>query len=556
MTTRTKESPIRIIPLGGLGEVGKNMMAVEYGDDIVVIDAGVLFPKADMLGVDLVLPDTTYLRERLDRVRAILITHGHEDHVGALPYVLRDLNVPVYAPPLARDLIHVKLQEHSALRGHELHAVQAGDRVQLGNITAEFFQVSHSIPDACGIVLHTPAGVVIHTGDFKIDHTPVDGKKIDLQRLAELGREGVLLLLSDSTYAEEPGYTPSEQLVGTALTQVIGDSPGRVLVVSFASLISRVQQVINAAVRHGRKVAITGRSMSDNVRMAMEKGYIHAPAGTMLTLKELKELPADQQLIMTTGSQGEPTSVMVRIANRGHRDIQIEPDDTVVFSSSTIPGNETVVSQTISNLNRLGARVVHSKNAQVHVHGHASQEELKTMLNLVKPRYFVPIHGEYRMLVAHASLARQVGVDSERIFVMEDGDVLEVTYSDGDIVDHIDAGHIYVDGLRQYDMKSVVLRDRRMLARDGFVVVLVRLNHSTGALIDDPEVVTSGFVDSAASTKLLDEAVQVVRQALATDTQQPLEWSFVSNKIRDVMRTFLHKETGRRPLVIPVPIEV
>ncbi len=556
MSTSLSNSPVRVVPLGGLGEVGKNMMAVEHGSDIVVIDAGILFPKEDMPGVDLVLPDTTYLRERKERVRAILITHGHEDHVGALPYVLRDLNVPVYAPPLARDLIRVKLQEHHSLRGHQLREVQPGDRVELGSITAEFFQVCHSIPDACGIALHTPQGVVIHTGDFKIDHTPVDGKKLDMQRLAELGQEGVLLLLSDSTYAEEAGYTPSEQVVGTALDHVIGDAPGRVLVATFASLIARVQQVINAAVKHDRKVAVVGRSMVDNVRMAMENGYIKAPSGTVLPIKELGALPPERQVVMMTGSQGEPTSALVRIANRGHREVSIQEGDTVVISATAIPGNETMVHRTIDNLNRQGARVLHPRIALVHVHGHASQEELKTMLNLVKPQYFVPIHGEYRMLVAHAALARAVGIRAEDIFVLEDGDVLELTPDAAAVVEHVEAGHIYVDGLRQYDMRSVVLRDRRVLAREGFVVVLVRLDRSTGRVMEEPEMVSSGFIDKDTQPEMVEEAMAMVHQELDRGANQPMEWTYISTKVREVLATYLHRKTGRRPMVIPVPVEV
>ena len=556
MTYHQQTGAVRVIPLGGLGEIGKNMMAVECGADIVVIDAGVLFPKEEMLGVDLVLPDIEYLMQRKEQVRAILITHGHEDHVGALPYVLRQLDVPVYAPPLARDLIHVKLREHRMVRSSQLHEVQPGDTLRLGSITAEYFQVCHSIPDACGIALHTPAGVVVHTGDFKIDHTPVDGKKLDMQRLAELGRDGVLLLLSDSTYAEEPGYTPSEQVVGAALDGVMGDAPGRVLVATFASLIARVQQVLNAAVKHNRKVAVVGRSMVDNVRMAMENGYIQAPGGTVLALKEMESLPLSQQVIITTGSQGEPTSGLVRIANQGHPEISVRQGDTVVISASTIPGNETVVYRTIDNLARQGARVLHSRIALVHVHGHGSQEELKTMLNLTKPQYFVPIHGEYRMLVAHANLAQKVGVAPDNIFVLEDGDVLELAPQRARVVDHVDAGHIYVDGLRLWDMSNVVIRDRRALARDGFVVVLVRLDRSTGRLVGEPEVVSSGFVDMPDGQGLIDDAAQQVHQALDHGLLQPMEWSYISSQVREVLGDYLHRRTRRRPMIIPVPVEV
>ena len=556
MSYQQRTDAIRVIPLGGLGEVGKNMMAIEHAGDIVVVDAGVLFPKKEMPGVDLVLPDIEYLVQRKEQVRAILITHGHEDHVGALPYVLRQLDVPVYAPPLARDLIYVKLREHRMVRGSQLHEVRPGDMLPLGSISAEYFQVCHSIPDACGIALHTPAGVVVHTGDFKIDHTPVDGKKLDMQRLAELGRDGVLLLLSDSTYAEEPGYTPSEQVVGAALDAVIGDAHGRVLVATFASLIARVQQVINASVKHGRKVAIVGRSMVDNVRMAMENGYVQAPKGTILPLKDLERLSPSQQVIITTGSQGEPTSGLVRIANQGHPEVSIRQGDTVVISASTIPGNETVVYGTIDNLTRQGARVLHSRTALVHVHGHGSQEELKTMLNLTKPQYFVPIHGEYRMLAAHAELAKEVGVAPENIFVLEDGDVLELAPLRAAVVDHIDAGHIYVDGLRLWDMSSVVIRDRHALARDGFVVVLVRLDRSTGRLLGEPEVVSSGFVDMSEGQGLIDEAARQVHQVLDHGLLQPMEWSYISSQVREVLGDYLHRQTRRRPMIIPVPVEV
>ena len=556
MARKRHNTPLRIVPLGGLGEIGKNMMALEYGDDILVIDAGVLFPEEDMLGVDLVLPDTTYLQQRRDKVRAILITHGHEDHIGALPYVLRDLNVPVYAPPLAHSLLEVKLREHRTLRGHKLHRIDAGDSVKLGALTAEFFQVCHSIPDACGIAIHTPAGVVVHTGDFKIDHTPVDGKKVDLQRLAELGRAGVLLLLSDSTYADVPGYTPSEQVVGKALEQAIGEAEGRVLVATFASLIARVQQVIDAAAKHDRRVAVVGRSMVDNTRMAVREGYIQPPPHTLVELKELRSLPPEQQVIVTTGSQGEPTSALVRIANRDHPDITIQRGDTVIISASPIPGNETVVYRTIDNLVRQGARVLHSRVALVHVHGHGAQEELKTVLNLVQPRYFVPIHGEYRMLAAHAGLARAVGVTPENIFVIEDGDVLEVTPEGAQVVEHIDAGHIYVDGLQLWDMRSVVLRDRRALSRDGFVVVVVPLDRSSGRLMGAPEVVSGGFVDLATAKELIDESSQLVYRSLDHGGGQPMEWSYINSKVREVLGAYLHKKTRRRPMIIPVAVEV
>ena len=549
-------NPVRIIPLGGLGEVGKNMMAIEYGDDIVVIDAGVMFPKQDMHGVDLVLPDTTYLVENAERVRAVLITHGHEDHTGALPYVLRDLHVPVYAPPLARDLVEVKLREHSGVGRYELHEVHPGDSLTFGEITAEYFRVCHSIPDACGIALHTPAGLIVHSGDFKIDHTPVDGHQTDLQRLAALGREGVLLLLSDSTYAEVPGYTPSEQIVGVALDRALAEAPGRVLVATFASLIARVQQVVDAAVKSGRKVAPAGRSMVNNVAMAVAKGYITAPPGTIVTLEELASLPPERQTIVLTGAQGEPLAVLARIANRSSRDIEIQKDDTVVISASTIPGNETLVAHVIDNLTRQGARVLTRRNTPgIHVQGHASQEELKLMLGLIKPKYFVPIHGEYRMLAAHAELAESVGVERDHIFVIEDGDVLEVEDAGGAVVDHVPGGHVYVDGLRLWDVRSAVLRDRRKLSRDGIVVVVVPFDNATGEALGDPEIVTSGFVDAEASGEMLDRARTLVAEALRAPSK-PLDEASINGRVRQALAGFFRDETGRRPMIVPLPIEM
>ena len=549
-------NPVRIIPLGGLGEVGKNMMAIEYGDDIVVIDAGVMFPKQDMHGVDLVLPDTTYLVENAERVRAVLITHGHEDHTGALPYVLRDLHVPVYAPPLARDLVEVKLREHSGVGRYELHEVHPGDSLTFGEITAEYFRVCHSIPDACGIALHTPAGLIVHSGDLKIDHTPVDGHQTDLQRLAALGREGVLLLLSDSTYAEVPGYTPSEQVVGVALDRALAEAPGRVLVATFASLIARVQQVVDAAVKSGRKVAPAGRSMVNNVAMAVAKGYITAPPGTIVTLEELASLPPERQTIVLTGAQGEPLAVLARIANRSSRDIEIQKDDTVVVSASTIPGNETLVAHVIDNLTRQGARVLTRRNTPgIHVQGHASQEELKLMLGLIKPKYFVPIHGEYRMLAAHAELAESVGVERDHIFVIEDGDVLEVGDAGGAVVDHVPGGHVYVDGLRLWDVRSAVLRDRRKLSRDGIVVVVVPFDNATGEALGDPEIVTSGFVDAEASGEMLDRARTLVAEALRAPSK-PLDEASINGRVRQALAGFFRDETGRRPMIVPLPIEM
>ena len=549
-------SPLRIVPLGGLGEVGKNMMIVEHEDDIVVIDAGLMFPKAEMHGVDLVIPDLSYLLERSDRVRAVLITHGHEDHTGALPYLLRDLHAPVYAPPLAHDLIQVKLKEHSGVGRYDLRQVHPGDWLEFGSVTAEYFSVCHSIPDACGIALHTEAGLVVHSGDFKIDHTPVSGKPSELHRLAELGQEGVLLLLSDSTYAENPGYTPSEQVVSVAMDRVMGEAPGRVLVATFASLIARVQQVADAAVKHGRKIALAGRSMVDNVNMAVAKGYVKVPDGTFVAIDELGQLPMEQQVVLLTGSQGEPLSMLARVARRASRDIVVEDDDTVVISATAIPGNETVVAGVIDGLVRQGAHVLTRRNAPVHVQGHASQEELKLMLNLIRPRYFVPIHGEYRMLAAHAELADAVGVDPDNTFVLEDGDVLEIDETGASVVERVPAGHVYVDGLRLWDVRSAVLRDRRTLSRDGFVVVVVNVDHATGEMVGEPEIASSGFIDVVESEDLIARALGLVSEALSSPAKQPLEERYITARVREVLAHFLYEQTGRRPLIVPLSIEV
>ena len=549
--------PLKVIPLGGLGEIGKNMMALEYDKDIIVIDCGVLFPEEDMPGVDLVIPDISYLIEHQAQVRAILITHGHEDHTGALPYVLPRLNVPVYAPRLAHGLISVKLKERRILRESSLEMVEPGKPIRLGKFRVEFFPVCHSIPDAMGLAIETPVGLVVHSGDFKIDHTPVDGKATDLAQLASYGSRGVLLLLSDSTYAELPGYTPSEQVVGEALDRVIGDAPGRVLVATFASLISRIQQVIDAAAMHNRKVGIVGRSMVDNVKMSLDMGYLSAPAGVLLSLGETRHLSPDEVVLITTGSQGEPTSALVRIANRDHRDIQIMPGDTVVISATPIPGNETLVSRTIDNLFRQGARVLYDRVALVHVHGHASQEELKTMLNLTKPRFFVPVHGEYRHLLAHASLANLMGVPDSGTFVLEDGDVLELTEDSGRVTDNVPAGHVYIDGHNVMGAKSPVLRDRRALSRDGVVVVVVALDKTTGTPARPPEVFSRGFIDQHEEMSEVFQKVSAsVMESLEHGPSLPIDWSFTVDLVKDTASKLLLKETSRSPTIMPVVLEV
>ena len=548
---------LRLIPLGGLGEVGKNMMVLEYGDDIIVIDSGVLFPEEEMLGVDLVIPDISYLIERQQKIRAILITHGHEDHTGALPYVLPHLKVPIYAPRLALGLISVKLKEHRLLKQADLRLIQPGDPINLGAFRVEYFRVCHSIPDAMGLVIETPVGTIVHSGDFKIDHTPVDGNITDLSRISQAGSEGVLLLLSDSTYAELSGYTPSEQVVGEALDRAIGEAPGRVLVTTFASLISRIQQVIDAAELHHRKVAIVGRSMEQNVKIAREMGYLKIPQGLLIGVRETKNLPPEDVVIITTGSQGEPTSALVRIASGDHRDVQIMQGDTVIISATPVPGNERVVGKTIDNLLRQGAEVLHERIATVHVHGHASQEELKMMLDLTRPRFFVPVHGTYRHLMAHARLAYEVGIPESNIFVLEDGDVLDLTPAGGRIDESVSAGHIYVDGLNTWGTRNLILRDRKILAGDGIVIIIVTRDKATGRLSGPPEVVSSGFLEPSESGDLFQKVSTAIESALTHRTKRSsTNGSFVSAKVKETARKLLYKETGRRPMIIPVTIEV
>ncbi len=547
---------LKIIPLGGLSEIGKNMMAMEYQDDIIVIDAGLMFPGEEMLGIDLVIPDISYLLERRERIRGIVITHGHEDHVGALPYLLPQLDVPVYSTRLTQGLISVKLKERKALSGAKLNVVPFGSQITLGRFKVELFPVCHSIPDAAGLIIHTPVGTIVHSGDFKLDYTPVDGKPTDLSRLAQLGAQGVLLLLADSTYAELPGYTPSERVVGETLDHVMAEAPGRVIVTTFSSLVSRIQQVIDAAAKHQRRVFVIGRSMTDIVRMALEWGYLKAPDGILARIDELKGMPHNRVVFVTTGSQGEPTSALVRIANRDHRQVHIIRGDTVVLSATPVPGNESLINRTVDNLFKQGAQVLYDKVAQVHVHGHGSQEELKLLLNLVKPRFFVPIHGEYRHLSLHAKLAQSVGVPKENIFVLEDGDILELNPQAGKITGKVSAGNVYVDGLSVGDIGSVVLRNRRMLSRDGIVVVIIAINRQTGKLVGRPDIVSRGFVDTRESKDMIEESRDLVARTLDHSGTRPAESGFAYTKIRDILNRFYYEQTKRRPMILPVMVKV
>ncbi|TES88483.1 MAG: ribonuclease J [Dehalococcoidia bacterium] len=549
-------SKLKLIPLGGLSEIGKNMLLLEYENDILIIDVGLMFPGEEMLGIDLVIPDINYLMDKKDKIRGIVVTHGHEDHIGALPYILPQLNVPIYATCLTSGMIRVKLKERKALADAKLNVVSPGEQITLGAFNVEFFPVCHSVPDAAGLIINTPVGVVVHSGDFKLDYTPVYGRPTDLSRLSQVGAQGVLLLLSDSTYAELPGYTPSEKVVGETLDHIMGDAPGRVIVTTFSSLVSRVQQVINAAAKHGRRVFIVGRSMNDTVRMALELGYIQAPDGILGRIDEARGLPHNKVVFVTTGSQGEPTSALVRMANRAHPNVNIHSGDTIVISATPIPGNEAVVNRTVDNLFKQGARVLYDKVAQVHVHGHGSQEELKLLLTLVKPKFFMPIHGEYRHLSLHAKLAESVGIPKDNTFVLEDGDILSLTAESARKDGKVSSGNVYVDGLSVGDIGGVVLRNRRMLSKDGIVVAIIAVNRQTGKLVGRPDIVTRGFVDTREFKEMIDESRDLLAKVLDHSSPRATEWSFVNAKVRDTLDKFYYERTRLRPMILPFMVKV
>lgn len=550
-------TPLRIIPLGGVGEIGKNMYVFEYGDDIVVIDCGLMFPDEEMFGIDLVIPDVTYLRERREQVRAFLITHAHEDHVGGLPYILPDFpGVPIYASTLARGLLGIKIKEHK-LHANPLLALDPGDELEVGPFTAIPFRIGHSIPDAMGIALRTPVGTVVHTGDFKFDHTPVDGKLSDFATLARLGAEGVVCLLSDSTRAENPGYTPSERTVGEAFREIMEPLDGRVIVATFASNIARVQQVLDAAADMDRKVTVIGRSMEQNFRIATDLGYLRYEASRIVAKDRIKDVPDGQLVIATTGAQGEPMAGLARMANRDHRYVEIQTGDTVIVSASPIPGNEEYVARTIDNLFKAGANVFYHTIKRAHVSGHASQEELKLMLGLTKPKHFIPIHGEFRMQVQHGRLAVETGVAAENVYIIENGMPIEIlpdgTARRGALVP---AGYVLVDGISIGDVGEVVLRDRRALANDGMFLVVVTVDKQTGAVIGRPEIITRGFVPGNERDPIIEEAANRVVAAIENPGDHISEIGLLKTQIKDAVSRFLYEQTKRRPMVFPVVVEV
>lgn len=548
---------VRIIPLGGLGEIGMNMTLLETEEDLLVIDAGLMFPEEEMLGIDLVLPETTYLLEQRDKVRGIVLTHGHEDHTGALPFLLPQLPIPVYGTRLALGLVQEKLREFDLDQQADLRCIRARDSLTLGGFKLEFIRVSHSIPDGVAVAVETPAGVVVHSGDFKFDQTPVDGELTDFHRFAELGERGVRVLLSDSTNATREGFTPSESAIGKTFEQIFRAAPRRIIVACFASHIHRIQQVLDVAARMGRKVAVTGKSMAANTRIAAELGYLRIPPDTQIRLDELNRLPPEQGVIITTGSQGEPLSAVARMAVGEHKQLEIQPEDTVIFSARVIPGNEQSIARTVNQLFKRGARVITEDMVPgVHVSGHPSQEELKLMLNLTRPQVFVPVHGEYRHLYFHAQLARTMGIPAENVFLLSNGDVLEVRPRWAGVVRKVAVGRVFVDGKGVGDVGDTVLRDRQHLAQDGMVVVVIGIDKA-GSVVAGPDIVSRGFAHLPEDDVLFEDARRLILTVLeGCSVEEKTDWSLIKQRIRSVLRKFLQKTVDRRPMILPVIIEI
>lgn len=547
---------LQIIPLGGLGEIGKNMTVIRVDDEILVIDSGLMFPDEDMLGIDLVIPDISYLIENKDKIKAIVLTHGHEDHIGALPYVLKKINVPVYGTRLTLGILEGRLKENG-VDSSNLHSVMQGDIINVGCFSVGFIRVNHSIPDAVGLSIKTPVGMIVHTGDFKLDYTPIDGKMTDFRRFSDLGNRGVLVLMADSTNSEREGHTPSERTVGAAFDRAFHNARGRIIVATFSSNVHRIQQVIDTAVRYKRHVAVLGRSMVNVVNISLELGYITAPEGTIVDIDEIHNYRMEQMVIITTGSQGEPMSALTRMSMSDHRKVGIVPGDTVIISATPIPGNEKLVSKTIDNLMKLGANVIYGRNQGIHVSGHASREELKLMHNLVRPKFFIPVHGEYHHLVQHARLARELGMPKENIFISENGQILEFTRDKGQVAGKVAAGMVMVDGLGVGDVGNIVLRDRRQLSQDGILIVVVTMNKQTHRVVAGPDIVSRGFVYVRESEALMDEATARVQQALdRCEDEKVKEWAAIKSNVRDALGRYLFEKTRRRPMILPIIMEV
>ena len=547
---------LQIIPLGGLGEIGKNMTVIRVDDEILLIDSGLMFPDEDMLGIDLVIPDISYLLENRDMVKAIVLTHGHEDHIGALPYVLKQLNVPVYGTRLTLGILEGRLKENN-VDSSNLHPVMQGDIINVGCFSVGFIRVNHSIPDAVGLSIKTPVGMIVHTGDFKLDYTPIDGKMTDFRRFSDLGNKGVLVMMADSTNAEREGHTPSESTVGAAFDKAFHNAKQRIIIATFSSNVHRIQQVINTACRYKRKVAVLGRSMVNVVNISLELGYINAPEGTIIDIDEINNYPMSQVVIITTGSQGEPMSALTRMAMSDHRKVGIVPGDTIIISATPIPGNEKLVSKTIDNLLKQGANVIYGRSNGIHVSGHASQEELKLMHNLVRPKFFIPVHGEYRMLVRHAKLAQELGMPKENIFIGENGQIMEFTRDKGTVAGKVTSGKVLVDGLGVGDVGNIVLRDRRQLSQDGILIIVVTMEKSTGRGVPGPDIVSRGFVYVRESEALMEEAREKVKLALdKCEEGKVTEWAAIKSNVRDALGRYLFDKTRRRPMILPIIMEI
>ncbi len=552
-----KKEKVKMIPLGGILEIGKNLTVIESEEDIIIIDCGLGFPEDDMLGVDLVIPDMTYLEKNKEKIRGLVITHGHEDHIGGIPYLLKQINVPIYATKLTVGLIQNKLEEHNLLRSTKLTVVAPGQTIKLGNMKVEFIRITHSIPDACSLAIYTPAGILVHTGDFKIDYTPIDGEIMDLGRLAELGNKGVLALMSDSTNAERKGYTMSESSVGEVLDKLFINCSKRIVVATFSSNVHRVQQIVNSAVKYRRKVAICGRSMINMIETARKLGYIKVPDNVFIDIDNIKSYPEDRLVIITTGSQGEPMSALTRMAEGEHRKVQITPNDLIIISANPIPGNEKYISKVIDDLMTIGAEVIYNALEDIHVSGHACQEEQKLMISLIKPKYFIPVHGEYRQLMAHAETAKKIGIKPENIFITNNGRILELSEEEAKFNGTVTAGIILVDGLGVGDVGNIVLRDRQKLSQDGLITVVLTLDSASGKIVAGPDVISRGFVYVRESENLMEDIKKLLRTELAKcEEKHVTDWATIKSVIKEELGDYIYKKTKRQPMLIPIIMEI
>ena len=552
-----KKSKLKIIPLGGLHEIGKNITVFEYENDIIVVDCGLSFPEDDMLGVDLVIPDITYLEKNKEKIKGMIITHGHEDHIGAIPYFLKQINVPIYATRLTVGLISNKLREHKLLRSTKLNEVQQGSKIKLGNFTIEFIRSSHSIPDSVMLAITTPAGTVLHTGDFKVDYTPIDGKRMDFGRIAELGKRGILALMSDSTNAERKGFTMSESSVGDVFDKLFLHCTKRIVVATFASNVHRVQQIVNCAIKYNRKIAVCGRSMVNMIDTAKELGYIDCPDNLFIDIDMIKSYPDENLVLITTGSQGEPMSALTRMAAGDHRKVKITPNDLIIISATPIPGNEKYVSKVIDDLMQIGAEVVYSSLEAIHVSGHACQEEQKLILALAKPKYFIPVHGEYRQLRAHSETAQSMGIDKENIIMSANGRILEINQDGAELTGSVQSGRVLVDGLGVGDVGNIVLRDRQHLSQDGLIVIVLTMDSATGSVVAGPDVISRGFVYVRESENLMDDVKSVVRNEIRKCEQRGIrDWGTIKSVTRETLRDYIFMKTKRNPMIIPIIMEI